>query len=904
MSDARPRDLDRHLLRERLLGRLPDQPGHVVWLQAPYGYGKSVLAAQWAAALEGAGWRVLWVAAVPGEDPRAALARRLALPDAAPWDIVLEALAESPTATIVEDLEGAEPITPLLRSPTGLVLLASRLPLPQPELPRLAASGRLLHLDARALAFTLDEAQALFPDRSRAEQAWTKTGGWPLLLHLAALTGEIASDLGPALLTGMRESLSAAAWDEALLLATIERLPHAVASEATLALAASGFAFRVDDGYRIHPLLADLLRAAEEKRLRDVVERAAPRLPPSVRAGAFEAARLLPQLARVLETEDDLARDDPEAVLRWDALAGGTRGWLRLTQVGQALCLRGRIEEGIEVLRKAVADAGADVERRLLAAKELVWNLATVDPAAARTLTSELEVDLARAPDELAGRFLNDAGRIAFLAGDFAGAEAMTERALQRYAPDSPRRVAAQINLGILRFNRAGELDFRIHSAEESLPRALAWTPEHVPGIHLDLGRLYGLLGNETRMLDHLERAARGSRSRPWINLAAEVLLAVAQGRFDAAAAPLARLRAWGNEDVTDGVLGVWAWALIGNERAADALTLLQGANGFLAHTCRALALALLGRGATVADLPAEDQAPEREPALYLAAARWRIGRDARDLDHLLSLTTAGARILPGLVALGDLPRDRPQLAIAYPLDAVLASGWKEAIAVRASEIPPLRLTLLGTLRFERGRELLDLPPRLQEILVLLALGQTRDEVADALWPELGAQAARNNLHVNLNKLRRAVEPWGVATYLLETGLVRVESDLEELRAALRGKVALRVMELYRGDLAPGVSLAVVDEARERLRREVILFLSSSARGAAAGESEPMLARVVELDPLNEPVVQELLRVLVATGRRARAMQVFEQFRERLGEETGTRPLAATRAVLDGAKDN
>lgn len=52
MIGFRPRSTALFLERPRLLRLLPEEPGYVVWLEAPYGYGKSVLTSQWAARLE------------------------------------------------------------------------------------------------------------------------------------------------------------------------------------------------------------------------------------------------------------------------------------------------------------------------------------------------------------------------------------------------------------------------------------------------------------------------------------------------------------------------------------------------------------------------------------------------------------------------------------------------------------------------------------------------------------------------------------------------------------------------------------------------------------------------------------------------------------------------------------
>jgi len=70
---------------------------------------------------------------------------------------------------------------------------------------------------------------------------------------------------------------------------------------------------------------------------------------------------------------------------------------------------------------------------------------------------------------------------------------------------------------------------------------------------------------------------------------------------------------------------------------------------------------------------------------------------------------------------------------------------------------------------------------------------------------------------------------------------------------------------------------------------------------------EELGSRAVLLAPDGDGVLfdgppHELLRderLLVASGRRARAVEAFERFRQLLGEQIGARPLPATRAALD-----
>ena len=161
MIGLRPKASNLFLERPRLLRMLPEEAGYVVWLEAPYGYGKSVLTSQWASKLEQDSWRVVWIALL-GEDPRAVLARALELPASAPWSVVLESLWLEPTLVILEDLEGTERLTPILKGTQGLVLLSSRGKLSEPEVPRLMAEGRLVHLTSAQMAFNKAEAFSLF----------------------------------------------------------------------------------------------------------------------------------------------------------------------------------------------------------------------------------------------------------------------------------------------------------------------------------------------------------------------------------------------------------------------------------------------------------------------------------------------------------------------------------------------------------------------------------------------------------------------------------------------------------------------------------------------------------------------------------------------------------------------
>lgn len=153
----------------------------------------------------------------------------------------------------------------------------------------------------------------------------------------------------------------------------------------------------------------------------------------------------------------------------------------------------------------------------------------------------------------------------------------------------------------------------------------------------------------------------------------------------------------------------------------------------------------------------------------------------------------------------------------------------------------------------------------------------------------------RNNLNVQLNLLRKVVEPWGTSTYVFEDGLRHTEADLWALEDALAAGDAEQAYRLYREPLAPGVDLPLLDEAREALRQRVIDLLFAVAREG----NLDYLERVLELEPADEEALQQLLRLLVGRGRRREALLRYRRFAALLKADLGLEPLPETRSLLD-----
>ena len=902
LTSFRPQADGRYLARPRLVDRLPDAPGFVVSLEAPYGYGKSVLASQWAARLEDAGWRTTWLAA-GGRPPRSLLATELGLPAGSPWSALLDLLWSRPTLLVLEDLESLEDpeeLSPLLKDVRGLLLLAGRGPVPASEMPRLLTSGRLVRLGPEELGFTDAEAAQLFDDAETARRLWSRSSGWPLPLHFASLTGGLPDD--QALVAGIRTSLAPEAWDEALLLATLPQLPAAAAVPATRTLARSGFVQMGEAGFRLHSLVAEAIVAAHRDATHARLKGAADRLPRVLYGEALERLGDHEALRPLLEEPRAQAfRKAPETFLRWDALAGGEPSALQHVTAAAAHKVLGRFPEAVARLERALEIGGLSPDDEVFALKELVWSLALVDNERAVEVEARAEALLDQVDPDLAGRFLSDASFVDTVAGRFDAAAAKLERSLAALPTNSDFRTATQINLALNRWDAVGDYDGRVAAQTRTLDAVWRLYPSDAPGQCRDLAMLHGWAGDRATARGYLEQALRGERANPIVWLEARAGLAALDG--DAAAFPalLEHAHAWRSEYAADVIAMRAIEALPGDAPIADARAYFEAlkTSGL---AVAAYAQRLARTGAPEEALRLLDDAtrayPPRAYQVHLAAARYRITRDPADLDAFLALTSAGARTLPGLVPIAELPRDRPELAAPYPLAAVLASSWKEAIALRLDEVPDLQLQVLGGFELRFMDRVLDLTERQKQLVILFLIGLRREEVAEAIWPEVDRAKQRNNMGVQFSLMRRVVEPWGTPTFVFEDGLRRVASDHARVLAALEAGDAEQVRTEYRDPFAPGMDLDAIDEHRTWLREEVVDLLKSAAEDAEPEDAERTLTRVLELAPLDEEALRSLLQRLMARGRTREARRQYDAFAERLRDEMGLEPMDTTRDVI------
>ncbi len=907
MINLRPKPSGLYLQRDRLLNALPQESGFVVWLEAPYGYGKSVLASQWADQLEKDNWRVLWLA-LQGRSCKAALALVLNLPQDAPWGAILEDLWQVETLVVLEDLEGSEDLKPLLSHIAGLVLLASRGSLSYAELPKLLLSNRLIHLNSASLAFSLEETQSLLPDAEKANLLWRRTQGWSLPLHFAVLTGKEPNQ--DVLIEGIKASLSSDAWQETLFLAALPFLNEDQGIAVTRDLVKRGFVQPLERAFRLHPLAAEALLLHSLKDVQSAVKVHALRLKPLARADAFWRSELFNDLSGLLDEPLPMFEiaPNPELLLKLLSLLEAPLTVHQRYNQAIAESLLGRVEASSLKLIALATEIQKDRPNDALFMLGLAaYDLADLKPDIALQASIQGSSLLAKASEQgfihdtflnAADLFLNNASRAHWRSGDFLSAEKNIIEALELIASDREDRVIAVANLGHLRWLGRGDLEGYILAIEHMIPFCEKVATYNLPYLYLELGIHKAFLGEFEACKVYFANTIRLA-TNPLERIQAEARLAFLEHDSSSFSSIFGKLRIWENPKLEDTVLALWARCLMVTE-PTKALTVLANADGFESSLARALVLNVQGQTeAAIAALPDKPISTERAPYIAWLAAIYRLKPSTEALAELINASLSAERILLNVIPFDELIHTKPSYALVYPLKTVLESDWLEAVELRKDEIPPLELSLLGKFELSFLGQPIELTDRLKQILCLLTLGFSRDEMAADMWPEADTKKSRNNLNVQLNFLRKAIEPWGVSTYLFESGLEKVNTDFEFLEEALDADDAGNVLALYKGAIAPSLDLPLISEARASLKQEVIDCLFEASLNAPESKARAFLERVLELEPSHEEALQALLKVLLSLGRRREARKLYLDFEAFLKAELGLEPLAETKALVD-----
>ena len=186
---------------------------------------------------------------------------------------------------------------------------------------------------------------------------------------------------------------------------------------------------------------------------------------------------------------------------------------------------------------------------------------------------------------------------------------------------------------------------------------------------------------------------------------------------------------------------------------------------------------------------------------------------------------------------------------------------------------------------------------RARDLVKLLALAPghrlAREQVLDALWPQLGPDAALANLHKAAHHGRRALGHHGgvvlrEALVLLAPEARVVETDVERFEATSDP-------ELYRGELLPDDPYADWAEERRRALR---------ARYLDALRARGRWEELADEDPADEVAERAVMRARFAAGDRRGALRAFDRLSaalEALGLRPGVETLALHARIAGGA---
>jgi predicted ATPase/DNA-binding SARP family transcriptional activator len=208
---------------------------------------------------------------------------------------------------------------------------------------------------------------------------------------------------------------------------------------------------------------------------------------------------------------------------------------------------------------------------------------------------------------------------------------------------------------------------------------------------------------------------------------------------------------------------------------------------------------------------------------------------------------------------------------------------------------------------------------RAAALVKLLALAPDhrlhREQVIEALWPDLASEAQTNNLNVTVSRARQALEAYGAPPSALVTrdgqmlvlgpsDAVWVDVDAFEAAVAEGWRAQdpaafQRALALYPGDLLPEDRYeAWAEERRAALQASVLALLSRLGQlHAERGELSYAIAayqRLVAADLVHEEAHAALMRLYALTGQRSQALAQYEQLVAALRRELDIDPEPAT----------
>ena len=230
-----------------------------------------------------------------------------------------------------------------------------------------------------------------------------------------------------------------------------------------------------------------------------------------------------------------------------------------------------------------------------------------------------------------------------------------------------------------------------------------------------------------------------------------------------------------------------------------------------------------------------------------------------------------------------------------------------------------LSIYLLGIPKFIIDGSEIQLPRRKSRALVYyLAVNPSpisRQQLLELFWTDLARPAALQTLRSTLHSLRqilgKSITVLGDLVALSANAWVDVRQFEQALSSESQAEADLRQsLELYRGDFLEGFSPPGIQEfedwitvTREHYRRLAVRGWTSlvSYQVARSDYQQALdsLDRALVLNPFQEDLQREAIRLLYLAGDRPGAILRYDELRRMLDLELGVPPMAETRRLYD-----
>ncbi len=282
---------------------------------------------------------------------------------------------------------------------------------------------------------------------------------------------------------------------------------------------------------------------------------------------------------------------------------------------------------------------------------------------------------------------------------------------------------------------------------------------------------------------------------------------------------------------------------------------------------------------------------------------------DRSALDYLIKPVTA-ERLARTLDRLRKISRP--------PMPAIPAAAFAEhedTVEAHALTGHDLSVFVLNGLRMYTGRAP-HLPlklrsPKTEELFAYLVCKGTvsREEAAETLWPELGADKALHNLKTNLYYIRKSLQTTE-ARFCIEASRNDIVADRDRLYCDAHAFESLckrisggaeaddelidQAAALYAGPLLKGRAYSWADEMSRGLEQAYIRLLETAARlrleQGKPREALGCYSGILELDAVREDIHYQVISLYIDMGRTADAIRHYRNMELLLRTELGIGP--------------